>query len=231
MLTPFLALAAGTFIAFLFRKFSENKTTIYRSFGAGTTGTIVLFEIFYSINSQITYHPRGAQLWAYSELRYENGNWGYNELATYLKKELDGKMPALAFESKYKFIEQIQTEALKKAETDNLAPYPALIIYDGNMQTAAQLWVLDRLHIYHGWPIIKTETYLQFLKERGFDYFEKSGFTARYFIIPADKVPKKAPPKLTALGAAFEKELIQNHIPPISIKNKSGEEAFRVYKF
>ncbi len=228
MLTPFFALASGAFLTSLPKKCPTwNVGHRWLAFVA----LITAFEIFYSVNSQIAYYPKGPKGWAYSELRYENANWGYNELAKFLAEELKGKMPAIAFESKYQFIARIQEKAFKSQDAKGLQEYPALIVYDNNVQSAAQLWVLDRLHIYHGWPIIKTETYLQFLKERGFDYFEKSGFTARYFIIPTDKVPKKAPPKLTGLGAAFEKELINNRISPLSIKNKRGEEAFRVYKF
>lgn len=234
MLPPFLALTSAALLAVHVNIRCQHRMLTSKWGNAavwGIFGIVAAFEIFYSINSQITYYPKGPELWAYSELRYENANWGYNELAKFLAVELKGKMPAIAFESKYRFIARIQEKAFKSQSAAGLQEYPALIVYDSNIQSAAQLWVLDRLHIYHGWPIIKTEVYVQFLRERGFDYFEKSGFKTRYFIIPTDKVPLKAPPKLTGLGAAFEKELINNRISSLSIKNKRGEEAFRVYKF
>jgi hypothetical protein len=226
MLTPFLALGIAVFTYAAYQKLFQNKPKIAYVLLA----LIVIFEISYSINSQIIYYPKGKEVWAYSYVRYENYNWGYNELAKFLKKELDGKMPQIAFEIQYEFLEKIQLESFEKDLKAGKEEYPALIIYDGNVQMAAQLWVLDRLQIYHGWPVIKTETYFDFLEEKGFDYFYRSGFKNYYFIIPTNKVPLKSPVQLTNTGQKFEEQL-RTQLEPISIKNQRGEEVFRVYKF
>ena len=226
MSTPFLAAALGIFLANISDRYSSQKKIMLT-----VLSLMILFEIFYSINSQILYSPLGKKIWLFSELRYENNNWGYNELGQYMKNELNGKMPALAFESRYKFIEKIQEKAFEDGQKKNLKEYPTLILYDNRIQAAAQLWILDRLHIYHGWPIIKIDQYFQFLAQNGPDYFQKSGFKNYYFIMPTDKVPWKHEKALTDAGIKFEAELVKNKIKPISIKNKSGKEAFRVYKF
>ena len=226
MLTPFLALGAAWFLNHGYKNiFKERKSLLI------ILAALIAFEAAYSINSQILYYPKGPKIWAWSEVRLDNYNWGYNELSKFIENELKGKVPAVAFEMKYEFLSDIHEKALKKALAQNPEDYPALIIYDGNIQSAAQLWVLDRLHIYHAWPIIKTEQFSDFLQKEGGDYFERAGFKYYYFIIPSGPVPLKAPPKLTNLGALFEKGLITNGKIPVSIKNPRGEEAFRVYKF
>ena len=98
------------------------------------------------------------------------------------------------------------------------------------MQTAAQLWVLDRLQIYHAWPVIKTETYISILKENGPDYFTKQGFKYFYFIRPSNNIAQKRD-KLTETGKLFEENLKAVGKTPIVIRNHRGDEAFRIYRY
>ena len=167
----------------------------------------------------------------HSDVGYENYNWGYNELDAYLKKELDGKMPALTLDAKYQFLENVKNESLAKDRREGKDPYPALIIYDGNIANIPQLWILDRLQIYHGWPVLKTETYLEFLNEKGPGFFKDAGVSSHYFVAPGMTVPLKKEKSLTETGALFENELRLLGVSPLSIKSKRGEEVFRIYKF
>lgn len=226
MFTPFIVLSAANFLNIVYEKMFVNKKRAAMIILA----LILLWETAYAANSQITDYPKGPQFWVFSRLRYDNYNWGYSELDNYLKQELRGKMPALAFNAQYNFLEKIQNAALEKARRQQLQPYPALIIYDNNIQNVAQAWILDRLLIYHGWPVVKTGDYLKILKENGADYFNRSGLQIYYFIIPTDKVPLKQR-ALTMTGAEFEQNLIGLGFLPLKIYNKRGEEVFRIYKF
>jgi predicted membrane-bound dolichyl-phosphate-mannose-protein mannosyltransferase len=231
MLTPFLALWIGAGLSLFFKQSRAQPV------GAGTDKTwrigiaaLLFFELCYSANSQILAYPKGPELWAWSSARYENYNWGYHELDTWMREKTDGKMPALAFEQKYHFIEEIHKTALAKAERAGKKPYPALFVYDKNIQSIAQLWILDRLQIYHAWPIITADTYIEFLQNKGALYFSQAGFTEIYYIFPTDKVPWKKT-HLTDTGIKLEESLTKGGLTPHTIlENKRGDKTFRIYK-
>ncbi len=223
LLGPFILLACGVFLAWLLR-YSPN-------FMYGAAALFVLFEIFYTVNSVIAYYPAGSTPWAHSKVRLENFNWGFNNLQPYLDRELGGKMPAVAFEQKYKFVAAVQEQALDADIAQKLPRYSAVIIYDGNINSFAQLWNLDRLQIYHAWPVLKTETYIGYLSENRLTDIQKDGFEKHYFIALGSTLPVKSADKLTQTGAAFEKELLRRGIGHEKIYNRRGEEAFRVYKY
>ncbi len=230
MITPFFALTISVFLYNLYQISASWRIIGREKIALSLLSLVLIFEIVYSINTQILYYPKGSRFWTWSEVRFDNYNWGYNNLADYLARELAGKMPEFAFDQKYKFIENIHGAALKVAAGQKLEPYPALIVYDSNMQTAAQLWVLDRLQIYHAWPVIKTETYLSILKENGLDYFTRQGFKYFYFIRPTDNVTQKRD-HLTDTGKYFEENLKAGGKTPIVVRNLRGDEAFHVYKY
>ena len=177
-----------------------------------------LFEIAYSYNSQIAYYPMGSTPWFFSKIRYENYNWGYNDLDIFLKKALTGKMPSRVFAMQYEFLEKIRDADLLKAKEAGAKPYPVLIVYYGNFDDGAKLWVLDRLATYHGWPVIKMEDYFGFLQKNGQNYFAKFGFQEYYFII------------MNNIESSPEvRVLIKDRIYR-GIFNKKGEEVFRIYR-
>ncbi|TSC96395.1 MAG: hypothetical protein Athens101426_400 [Parcubacteria group bacterium Athens1014_26] len=215
MLTPFAALAVAVFLVNFYNKFlAANKKNI----ACGFVAVFFAFEIFYSVNNQIVYYPVGPTPWFSSKVRYENYNWGYNELGDFLNKELEGKMPALTFDMQYKFLNDLRDKVLAEDTVKGLELYPALIIYDGNFDLAAKLWILDRLQIYHGWPVISKATYFDYLNKNGFDFYDRSGFQYHYFILQTNIVPDEAARSLMRGNA-------------ISIYNKRGEEVFKVYEF
>jgi hypothetical protein len=216
ILTPFFALNIGVFLNAIYSNILKNIRMLKLFFII--LSIIFGFEIFYSVNNQITYYPIGSTLWLSSKVRYENYNWGYNEFGKFLKQELKGKMPGLTFDLRYQFLENLREQALQRGLQNGLEPYSALITYYGNFDKAAKLWVLDRLHIYHAWPIISLETYFDYLWENGFDYYERAGFKNYYFILQTNIVP---PPAAQSFMRGTE----------IPIFNKRGDEMFKIYKF
>ena len=228
MLTPWMALSIGNvaehyFFAFLAAAKQPSGLpagkTRSKTMLVGLIFAILLFEIFYSYNNQIAYYPKGSTPLFSSKVRYENYNWGYNELEDYLNKEFSAKMPALTFVNRYQFLDDLQDNALAKARAKGLEPYPALLVYYGNIDEGPKLWILEKLHIYHGWPIITFDTYGQFLQDEGPAYYKKSGFKNYYFIEAANSV---APPEFRNIVG--EKE-------PLLIRNPRGDIVFKVYKF
>lgn len=212
--TPFLALSVAVLSSVIYDKwFSGHLKISYAIICA-----FIAFEIFYSINNQILYYPFGPSPWLSSRVRYENYNWGYNELENYLTKEFDGKMPAFTFNRQYKFLEKLSDDALARAKKSGAEPEAFLIAYGGNIDDGARLWIFGRRFAYHGWPIIKLEDYFRFRREFGENYFISSGFKNFYFILASNTV---FPPEVNEHLRGVE---------PQVIRNKRGDEIFRVYK-
>lgn len=214
MLTPWVALAVGMVLVGAYERL--------RDAGMGKAAFVafavmLMFENAYAINNEIADYPVGPTKWFASKVRYENYNWGYNELGDYFTKEFEGKAPAITFDVKYKFLETLRDAALAKANAGGALLYPALVITEGNFDRAAKLWTLDRLHIYHAWPMISGDTYRQYLAERGADFFARAGFTNYYFVVPTNSV---LPADLRPLTERAE---------VVSIKNKRGDVAFNIY--
>src|SRR3989344_2492607 len=208
MLTPFLALSIGNWLA----PIAEKKKLLLVFLSA-----VALFEIVYSVNNQIAHYPKGPTPWLSSKVRYENYNWGNNELGEFFKKEFDGKVPALTFPMKYVFLEKTQGLFMSADKIKKYVLYPALIVTEANFDRGAKLWVLDRLQVYPGWPIIDLPTYFSFLEKNGSDYFSQAGFRNYYYVTSSNIVPN---PKFAALVEGFES---------VSITNPRGDTAFKVY--
>ncbi len=215
MLAPFLALAAGKLMADWPIKSRISLKILL--------GAILLWEIIYTANTDLLPYPLGQKHFAFSRLRYENYRWGYNELDKFLAEELAGKFPAFVLNQKYQFLDRIIDRDLKRAEQRG-QPYSALLIYDSNLQDAGKFWSLDRLQIYHGWPVIKTE---------GFPELQKFDLPPHvtYFITPTEKVLIKAISRLTLEGPKFERSLLAKGIVPVIINNQKNEPVFKIYKF
>jgi len=177
------------------------------------------FEVFYSVNSQILAYPIGKMPWAYSNVRYENYNWGYNELGEFLSAEFGGRAPELSFDAKYDFLNKLKDGDIARVVAAGYPTTATLILYEGNFDFAAKLWYLDRLQVYHGWPVMSFRNYLAELGARGENYFENLGFREYYLILATNIVSS---PNLNAFVAGKQFA---------SILNKRNEEAFRVYIF
>lgn len=220
ILTPFMILSVGSFLNDLNERFFRNKAFLAKAL----FGAFLVFEALYSVNSEVLNYPIGPKTLAFSHLRYDQYNWGYNALDEYFEKELAGKMPALTFSLRYQFLEQIKKDVLAKDRLQNLQPYSALIVYDGNIHNSAQLWTFGRLQIYHAWPTLNAETYLAAP--------EKPQAAVNYFIRPTENIPLKIEQdQINTAGAILEQELLSRRIFPTLIYNKRGEDVFRVYKF
>lgn len=223
LLTPFIVLIIAIEII---RLFNAKKVTLY-----ALISIIIVFEIIYSINSLMLDYPKGKEVMAYSKVCNDTYQWGYNELGKFLQEELENKMPELALEMQYAFLNDLHTEALERGKDKNLEPHPLLIIYDENIYNIPQLWFLERLNIYHAWPVMKIGTFLKAREKNGNDFFDELGFEHYYVIIPARDILLKPVEKQTKSGSILEKELQSQGITAKTLYNKRGEDAFYVYMF
>ena len=231
MLTPFMILVTVSVLQILAEAKPPNYTYIRRFRLRYIIGILLLFEILYSANSQLLPYPKGPEFWAWSPVRYENYHRGYEELDLWMRKQTDDRMPALAFEPTYNFIGEIHKQSLATDERAGKKPLSTLFVYDKNINSIAQLWILDRLQVYHAWPIIPADTYIKFLNEKGADYFKKAGFAEIYYIFPTENVPWKKEQYLTNIGMKLEQTLTKSGLVLYTVlENKRSEPVFRIYK-
>ena len=212
VLTPFLAIAAaGIFVALADRLRQMRTASI-------AVAAVLAFEIFYTVNNQISASSYGPRPWLASPLRYETYPWGYRELEAWLEAEFAGRYPAFTFETTYGFITSLQEKRLTSARKRGDTPYPALVLYHGGFDPQPELWSFSRRLLYDGWPIMTLDDYRKILSS-GNDPFAEAGIRSRYLILRATSAPT---PAITDLVGGGE---------PISIRNSRGEAAFRIYQF
>src|SRR3989338_5973901 len=224
LFTPFLALGAGVLMAHLY----EKKQNVFLWFFL----PFLIFEVSFTFHSQMWYGIDGLSPWLYSQnLRYEKYDGGYNELGKYLARELDGRAPSRVFEMQYQFLDDLHAQAILRAQKEKREPYSAVIIYDGNIDHIAQLWFLDRLNVYRGWPVLNVSQYLDFLDANNIEQIKNNLFEHYYVIIPTEEVFQRKAESRTNVGQVLEVELRAGGLKPISILNDRGKESFRVWRF
>lgn len=180
MLTPFFALAVGVFSA---GALSEGRG---KKLGVVLFGGVLLFEFFYTINNQWLATPIGPEPWLSSRVRQERADLGFNKLGAYFAREFAERVPALTFNMRYQFLEQLRQRALDRGIAQHAEPYPALVVFDGEFNRAeriARIWTLDRLLIYHAWPVIDSGSYAAAIAQHGADYYRQIGFRQFYIVI------------------------------------------------
>lgn len=216
LLTPFLAIAAGCFLA----QAGERLRSFFPTAAPFVIITVIViiaaFEAAYAVNNQIAYYPAGPRPWFASPLRYENFNWGHNELDRYLAGELAGKIPALTFEPRYQFVRDLQERRIARSRERGSEPYPALFVIYANLDLAPELWILHRRLMHDGWPIMTLDEYREAF---GSDPASagRAGFRHQYVILQSSIVPT---PEFRTLTSGAD---------PIPVVNPRGEKAFWVY--
>ena len=126
----------------------------------------------------------------------------------------------------YSFLNSMQKERRDAYDAQERQPYSALVLYDDNIFYVPQLWYLERLNIYHAWPVMKIGTYLKLRAKR--PEFVKQ-FENVYAIIATTNSLLK--PQRAQDAAIFEEELKMKDATLLSIKDAAGIESLRVYKF
>ena len=187
----------------------------------------IFFEIAYSVNTFLIFPSYGIKPWAYSKVANDTYPWGYNELGKYLDAELSGKIPETTFPMTYTFLNNIQASALEVGRERGYEAIRLVIVYDENVYNIPQLWYLERLSIYHAWPVFKASTFMALIKE---GVVTEEMFDETLFILPNDQILQKPVEKRTKAGSALEEVLRKSGVVYFSIVNRLGEEAFRIYR-
>ncbi len=225
LFTPFFAIKAAVFLAEMYARVSWKKLALV------LLVPFFLWELFYSVNSEVLEYPVGPEHFLWSKARFDNYNWGYNDLEEYLNKELAGKYPLLTFDARYQFLQKIKDADIAAAKSRGDTPLAAMLIYSPTIQNAAQLWIFDRRQIYHGWPAVNSDAFVALIGQYGPGYLPKAGIHTYYLIEPLDAIPLKKGATMGQSDILLEQQLEARNFYPLILTNERGDDAFKVYKF
>lgn len=227
MLIPWLALSIALAVVWL----TESKLKIVKRLALVLLFIIIVWETTYAINSYILYQPIGKEIVSYSRIHWDMHPWGFNKLDAFLDKLYKNKYPGLTIPYNLQFLEEIKSQAIKKAQQQEYQTANILVIYNDNIFDLSSLWVFNRRSLYQAWPILPVSAYQQILAQQGDTYFKDGGFTDFYFIQPGQDMLFNTVDRQTPAGNKFEKQLQTQGIIPVVISNYQGNEAFRIYHY
>lgn len=224
MLTPFFALLAGVGIA-------GATTRLPQKALIAIGGVIVLVEIVYGLNTVALASPYGSPVLTYAEKTHtELESTGYRALGEAIEKDLEGYRTAQAFSMKYAFLTDIHERVIDEQSAKGLPQKSVVIVYDPDIHNLAQLWYLDRLNIYHAWPVLNIDQYAEYASLNKLN-FPEANFKEHIIIILGEGALSRRAESLNQSGEQMEAILQSRGIAPERILAPSGVEAFRVYRF
>jgi 4-amino-4-deoxy-L-arabinose transferase-like glycosyltransferase len=202
--------------------------TRFKKFVLAALGVIIALELVFTINTFHASTPRGSEGWHYSVLRRDANAWGYNELEQELQKITQGSYPAFTFPLRFEFARELQSEALAEAEREGLEPKSIMFVTDSRIHGLSSLWYFTRMTVYHAWPVLSDETYLNATAQDP-EFFRSQGIGSVIFIKAEDTLLK--PDISTDAVLALEQLALDRGSKPREIISKSGKLSFLIYDF
>jgi hypothetical protein len=215
IISPFIAISLGIGISDALSFFEEKRTL--RFAGTALLGAIVLYELFYSINTNILTHPIGTISLTYSAER--ESSLGFNNLDSYLRSGIVDISTKRSVESKSDF---------QFTNKDVLGKH--VVIYDDRINWFAHQWYFERYLTYYKAPVIST-SYL--VNTPIHDLFSASG-QDMYFIYPVDpsvlEPGRENDASINTVGPQLKEYLEKQKTPSITITNFDNKPVFTVYR-
>ncbi len=219
MLAPFLAILIAQVMVFLREQWKNFSYLLV---------VLLTLELAYTINTYVLVNPKGQPGWTYSILRYDHNLWGYNQLEDYLQKKMAGIFPERVFKLKYKFVEEIQDQAIERAKRQGKQASPIVFVTDTTMNGLPVLWYITRHTVYDGWPMVNSTFYQQLIADNP-NYFADNGFQKIVFIKAGETLLRTDEEGIPA--KELESRLLRSGITPQIIRNPNAKAAFRIYEF
>lgn len=221
LIIPWLAVSIALLILYLFKL---NKYIAW-----ALLFLFFVYQSFFSFNTNIAYQKVGVSGWTYSQLGYQSGSYGYNQLDKYLDKFLADKKTKVILPVVNQNINSFMNAQAAKQTGDG---QNLMIIFDPRFYGEATVWSFTRRFFYQGWPILPYDTYAQALDVNGPDIFKSMGIKDFYFIVPTDNTLLESSTNQDMISRIqkFENDLMSNG-QMIDKIYYQGKVVFRVYKF
>ena len=221
-------------IAYVFAKLFEwgkYKKIIY-----SVLFVILALEVLFTINSFFISPSWGRKNITFAQINEETRNFGFNEVDAYLEDYLTDKTSSVFGSPLHQFIADLQNTAIKKAEEKGYEKYPLVIIYDKDFNFLSRLWIFQRRLIYYGWPVISDKAMYDITGGKWDEYYREQGVEHFLYFTGVEGADfgvaeLYVPYKMKSENTEFEKYLLEKGIEPEYIKNRNGQEAFKVYEF
>ncbi|NUM25100.1 MAG: glycosyltransferase family 39 protein [Candidatus Buchananbacteria bacterium] len=184
-------------------------------------GAVIVFELFYNINTNLLAIPLGERGRAYSEYRWENG--GFNELEEYLISQ------GLHFE----ITNHVDSLSDTMFQADQLSGQK-VFVYDPNLNWFSTMWYFSKWSVYNREFFISAADLMRILPNTNwFDFFKEQGAETIYYIRGANKVvfgPGEVEAVNQQSASALENIFISSGAKADLVRNANDDLAFKVYK-
>lgn len=220
IIVAFIAIIVGLGVYHLYVYI--NNYSLRRIFLAIMSG-IILFELFYSINTNVLKTPITTSNWLYSENKVKS--LGFNELDNFIRKEIIIKLPERNI---------IKTKDDLVFGNDDVNGR-SVIIFDDRINWFAQMWYFQRYFLYYSWPVISTAFLSSANKDivKIEDLMKVSG-KPLYFIYPIDgrviDSVRVNNIEINQLGSSLVERFDIILATTTIIRNKNNVPVFRIYK-
>lgn len=216
---PFLSIAVGVLVG---TGMQNERTQKHQRLLGGTLIGILLFELAYSINTNVLSHPFGPVGSTYSESRYYA--LGFERFETWLRDLYGTSLTR----------HRLTTFTDLNVGSDELRDKP-VIFYDDSMIWSAWLWHVYRYQSYYKLPLVSLD-YLR-VTGKSIDFMQALIQTAggdAYFVrvIDPSVLDTRADEGVeeNRYTASFEQALIALGAPHQDILNNVGVPVFRIYE-
>lgn len=220
VLNPFIALMIAIVLSQVMlmvnKEKSEQDIRLYLI--TFLAGIVILFEIFYNINSNILSKPFGEKGKHYSTYRLEAG--GFNNLDEFL---LSSNVIDLSSRKKIRSISDLSVDVNEMAGKD-------LFIYDQDLNWFSTLWYFGRYSTYYGnlfVPIADLASVID--PATWFSFFEEKDLKTVYYIKGKNDIVLASKDN-QGPGRELEKIFLSQGAEKIDILNNNNELAFSLYK-
>jgi 4-amino-4-deoxy-L-arabinose transferase-like glycosyltransferase len=220
IIVPFFSIITVLFI-FQIWQWLNNKKIWKKSFIILLI-LVFVFEIFYSINTNIIKNPKGPEFVTYSGYRFYDR--GFEELDNYLQDEIiKDDLPTRIRTEKYNDMAEI------KATVD------WVVLFDERADWFSQAWYINKYLIYYRLPIfpIKYVNQVDMQGQSILEYFRNIGTKEVYFIYttPAGDRSGQSQRYIDQMENLREYLDASAITPTKEIKDYKGDVVFKIYHF
>lgn len=202
---------------------SGIRSNIYRYSFIFLVGLVFIFELAYSINTNLLNNPIGLSGWMYSENKIQN--LGFNQLNDFIRKDIIVDLP-----------ERNSAKTRDELDlTNSDVQGRSVIIYDDRINWFAQMWYIQKYPLYYRWPVIST-SYLYPANEETIDLKALLSISGKpaYFIYPISPIVtdpiRDTESNSSYISLSIAEQLEKSSVPVTIIRNRSNTAVFKVYK-
>ena len=223
LLVPFIVIISAWAILDVYQNYvkgkvnQKTKTIIFSLIIVA----VIIFELFYNLNTNVLAKPIGEKTRAYSAYRWENG--GFNQLETYLINQ------GLNF----KIVNQVNSLKDLSFNADELGGKD-VFVYDPNLDWFSTLWYFQKWSVYNKEFFISAADLFQILPNTNwFEFFKAKDVKTVYYIRGANETvfgPSGGEPVNQQSASALESIFTSAGAQLDLVRNANGQLAFKIYQ-